>query len=207
MKYFVLSIVFILFLSYSLSAQKFNGGILLGMSASQVDGDTYSGYRKAGLIGGAFVNRYLNDNFSWQLELKFIQKGSHHIPDSLDFTDRVYRLQLNYAEVPLSINYHYKKKFILNLGIGMGYLFSFKEESDDVRLYEDADRYFNDYELSYNFGITYKLSKKLLFNFSHSYSILPIRRHASGSVWRFNRGQYNNLLAFTFYYQFNNEGK
>jgi len=205
MKHCIFGIFFTLFLSYSLSAQKFNGGIMAGMTASQVDGDTYGGYHKAGFLAGAFVNRKINDNFSWQLEMKFIQKGSHHAPDSIDFNDRDYRLHFNYAEVPLSLNYHYKKKFIINLGVSMGYLINYKEESDGYRLYEEGNRYFYSYELSYNFGITYKLTKKLLFNLSHSYSIIPIRKQAVGSIYKFKRGQFNNLLAFTFYYQFNNE--
>ncbi len=206
MKYFIVCIVFTFFLSYSY-AQKFNGGILAGFTASQVDGDTHSGYHKGGIEAGAFINRIINDNFSWQLEIKFKQKGSHFVPDSIDFNERVYRLHLNYAEVPFSINYHFKKRFVLNFGIGIGYLISFKEEANYIRLYEDTDRYFNRYEVCYNFGLAYKISKKILFNISHSYSITPIRKHASGTVYKFNRGQYNNLLAFTFYYQFNNEGK
>lgn len=209
MRYYIITLVFILFISYSLSAQKFNGGLMVGFTASQVDGDTHGGYHKGGLLGGAFVNRVINDNFSWQLEMKFIQKGSHFVPDSAEFAnnEEVYRLHLNYAEVPIMLNYHYKKKFILSLGLGMGYLINFKEVRDDFRLYEDSKRFFHDYEFSYNFGITYKLTKKLYFSLSHSYSIIPIRRQAEGSIYRFNRGQYNNLLAFTLYYQFNNEGK
>ncbi len=200
MRYLIFSIFFIFFISFSLSAQKFNGGLMAGFTGSQVDGDTHGGYHKGGLLGGAFVNRVINDNFSWQLEMKFIQKGSHFVPDSAEFAnnERVYRLHLNYAEVPIMLNYHYKKKFILSLGLGVGYLISFKEEWDGVRLYEDSNRFFQDYEISYNFGISYKLTKKLYFSLSHSYSILPIRRHAERSVYRFNRGQYNNLLAFTF---------
>jgi hypothetical protein len=207
MRYFIVSLILILSLSFSSIAQKFNGGILAGLSMSQVDGDTYSGYHKGGLIGGVYVNRMFNDNFSWQLELKFHQKGSHHIPDSLGIGDTEYRLHLNYAEVPLCLNYHYKKKFIVHLGLGMGYLVSFKEVRDGFRLYEDSKRYFNKYEFSYNFGLTYKLTKKLFFNISHSYSIIPIRKHATDTIYKFKRGQFNNVIAFTFYYQFNNEGK
>jgi hypothetical protein len=205
MKQSLLIVFFFLILASSSIAQKFNGGLLAGFTACQVDGDTYSGYSKAGFAAGAFVNRNINDTWSWQMELKLIQKGSHHVPDSLDPNDPVYRMHLNYAEVPLTLNYHYKKKFIISAGIGMGYLISFKEVKDDFRLYEDAYRYYIDYELSYNFGLSYKLTKKLVFGIGHSYSILPIRKHASGSVYKFNRGQYNNLISFTLFYQFNNE--
>jgi hypothetical protein len=205
MKQSLFIVFFFLILASSSLAQKFNGGLLAGFTASQVDGDTYSGYNKAGFAAGAFVNRNINKTWSWQLELKLIQKGSHHVPDSLDPYDPVYRMHLNYAEVPIILNYHYKKKFIISAGIGIGYLFSFKEEKDYFRLYEDAYRYYIDYELSYNFGLSYKLTKKLVFGVGHSYSILPIRKHASGSVYKFNRGQYNNLISFTLFYQFNNE--
>jgi len=198
---------FLLIVPLFIYAQKFNGGISAGFVASQLDGDTYGGYHKAGFEVGTFVNRYITKNTSLQMQLKYIQKGSRHIPDSIDFENRPYRLHMDYVEIPFNFNYHYKKRFVISLGIHNGYLFNFKEELDYIRLYEDEFRYFNKYELSYSVGLSYKISKKIIFGILHNYSILPVRKHALGSVYKFNFGQYNKLLAFSFYYQFNNESR
>ncbi len=45
-------------------------------TATQVDGDTYGGYNKAGFQGGVFVNTRLSDLFSAQLEIKYTGKGA-----------------------------------------------------------------------------------------------------------------------------------
>ncbi|MFM9028678.1 MAG: hypothetical protein ACKOQ6_11910, partial [Bacteroidota bacterium] len=59
-----------------LQAQSFSSGIRFGMTATQVDGDTYEGFDKAGLLGGLFVERFMSDRFSLRMEMDYIQKGS-----------------------------------------------------------------------------------------------------------------------------------
>ena len=43
-------------LSLSKQAQEFGGGIILGLSTSQVGGDNLAGFYKAGLLIGIFAN-------------------------------------------------------------------------------------------------------------------------------------------------------
>ena len=74
-----LSLVICFFISFG---QNFQGGPILGFTATQVDGDTYSGYNKAGVIIGGFVNKKFSEKWSSQLEIKYIQKGSKKIGPS-----------------------------------------------------------------------------------------------------------------------------
>ena len=53
----LLVVVMVAGFSIKTSAQYFDGGIIGGLSASQIDGDSFAGYKKVGLLGGAWVRR------------------------------------------------------------------------------------------------------------------------------------------------------
>jgi len=38
------------------AGQQFHGGVITGLAGSQVAGDTYSGYKKAGIFVGGYVS-------------------------------------------------------------------------------------------------------------------------------------------------------
>ena len=59
-------------------AQNFGGGLILGLSTSQVGGDNLGGFNKAGLLVGAFVNIPISELLSFQMEMTYIQKGSNN---------------------------------------------------------------------------------------------------------------------------------
>ena len=93
--------------SIPLFSQQFKAGALAGIATTQVDGDTYAGYNKAGLLAGGFVTHKFSPESKWSasFEIRYIQKGSRKVPhpDKGDFAD--YKLKLNYAEVPLLLKY------------------------------------------------------------------------------------------------------
>src|SRR5688572_11278489 len=96
-------------LSCAAFSQQFKAGLLGGIVTSQVDGDTYAGYNKAGLFGGAFVSKRISPESRWTalFEITYIQKGSRKVPhpDRGDYVD--YKLKLDYAEVPLLLKYDF----------------------------------------------------------------------------------------------------
>lgn len=198
MKY-VLSIL-AAFITVSLNAQKFEGGVFAGLSTSQVDGDALGGFHRAGVNAGAYVALPFNLKWEGQFEIKYIQKGSFkgQNPDIGDYN--TYGIKLRYFEMPLLAKYLYKPKISFEGGLALGYLTSSKEEfNGDV--YPDA-RPFRKYELSWLMGGNYQLFKKIALNIRYSYSVLPIRKHAGDAVFQNNRGQYNNVVCFSFYYKF-----
>ncbi|MFL5765093.1 MAG: porin family protein [Bacteroidia bacterium] len=198
-----LSLLIIICLGFSLQAQnRFKGGLRLGISTSQVEGDGYRGFHKFGLAFGPTLTAKISDKWDAQFEMLFIQKGSQN--SSIDSTAagssyNYYRMSLNYLEVPFMLNYK-QKKFTFELGLSGGVLISAKEEN----AYGEFPGLtpFKRYELACIAGVHYQLFKKLGFTWRYSNSILPIRDYQSGASFWFNPGQINVVLALTATYQF-----
>ena len=63
-------------ISWNVKSQNFNGGLIGGISTSQVSGDNLSGYNKAGLFLGLFSETPVSSITNLKMEMNFIQKGS-----------------------------------------------------------------------------------------------------------------------------------
>jgi hypothetical protein len=85
--------------------QRFNAGLILGLSASQIDGDASAGYNKVGLLAGLRGTVRLGERSDGSIEILYAQRGAQTelFPD--DFIP-YFRLTLNYIEVP--VQWHYK---------------------------------------------------------------------------------------------------
>ena len=105
MKKAIFSLLLMLFVMFGF-AQKFNGGAMLGLAATQVAGDQYSGFNKAGPIVGFFVNLEASPHSTFQMELYYIQKGSRDNANAVEEDYDSYLLRLNYIELPLLYQYH-----------------------------------------------------------------------------------------------------
>jgi hypothetical protein len=202
------SSLFVIFLSVGIcSAQKtFKAGILAGLVTSQVHGDTYSGFDKAGYLLGGFVKRELSEKWELKFEIDLLQKGSkkNMNPEKGDYD--YYHLRLSYVEVPLMIRMK-QKNWKLEAGMAYAALFKTKEETE----YGDITGFFpfNKTDLSMLTGLSYVFNEKLEFNIRYTNSLVPVRRYYNGgrfdyNSWfynLFNRGLYNNVLSFAFHYQ------
>ena len=177
--------------------QSFNGGFLAGIGAAEISGDRLEGPNKPGIYAGAFVNRYFTERSSAQMELNFVQKGSRKNPDSLDYS--TYLLRLNYVELFVNYKWDFGKMFTLEVGPSLGVLIKSYEEADGFILTEPP---FNATDLNGNFGLFIWLTEHWQFNVRYSNSILAVRPHSQGQTYRWNRGQYNEALSFTFHYTF-----
>ena len=191
---------FVSILALPLSAQqRFKAGIKAGISTSQVAGDTYSGYNKAGFTGGALVTAAFKEKWSGQFEILYTQKGSRHNgnPEKGDYN--YYFLKLDYIEVPLLLQYH-QGKFIYELGPGLGFLIGEEEQFNFQDL--TGINPFNKMEATINLGINYTIINNLGICWRFNHSLTAIREHASGASRWYNPGQMNNVLAFTLIYRF-----
>jgi len=213
---------FLLFTVYCLlftvlKAQQFKVGLLGGIATSQVDGDTYAGYNKAGFLAGGFVTKKFSPESKWSasFEITYIQKGSRKVPhpDKGDYSD--YKLNLNYAEVPLLLRYNFsaadsskehKMKFALEGGVAIGALVYSKEEIAGGQLSGGTPFQKSDYSII--FGLNYFLTEHIGFNVRTEYSLVPVRKGGTGQYYQnwtykiFKPGYYNNLLVFSLRYQF-----
>jgi hypothetical protein len=183
--------------SFALYAQKFNGGALGGLAATEVSGDGVWGPNKAGVYAGFFVNRYFSKRSSVQMELDYIQKGSRENPDSSN-NYNFYLLRLNYLEMPVHYKYDFHEKGTLEAGLSLGFLVHSYEEGNPGNPPSGGE--FSKTDFSFNFGAYYTLLKNLRINIRYSNSILKVRDHAAGATYRMNQGQYNEVLSFTLHY-------
>ena len=185
-------------ISYSGTAQKFDAGIIVGVSPSQVDGDNLSGFNKVGIKAGGFVKRKFSDDWALQFELEYIQKGSRRPVNTDD--NSYYLLRLNYVEAPFMLSYFVNKKLSVEAGLSLGVLISYYEE-DETGIPYNSD--FHKYDFLGNGGINYMLSEHLSVGVRFSYSLVPIRLYGDEApYYYFNRNQFNNVLAFSLQYQF-----
>ena len=199
-----------LFTSSSLFAQDkvlFHGGFYGGMSTSQVSGDNLSGFKKVGGYAGAFVNIGFTKSSYLQIEASYIQKGSRSVSKTTGVL--AYSLNLQYFEFPVLYQYRFQGKlhrFGLEAGVGTGFLLK-TTGVEKVNGYDVINpRPFNRLDLSAMGGFSIKLMERDKFNLSTvirgSQSIIPIRAHESGAVYRLNRGQYNTVLGLVLMFEF-----
>lgn len=183
-----------------LLGQRFNGGILAGISATEISGDRLEGPNKAGVYAGGFVNTYFTKKSSVQMELDFIQKGSRQNPDSSSVES--YLLKLNYVELVLHYRWDFGKVFALEAGPSLGLLIN-KPPYEEANGQDITGRepQFQTADFSLNLGLFVILTERWRFNIRYSNSVLAVRPHASGQTYKWNKGQYNEVLSFTFHYQ------
>ena len=191
----LISIVFV----YAGYSQVFGGGFLAGLSASQLEGDSWKGYNKAGLTFGVYTNVVLNQYVDAQLELRYVQKGSNSNSDDIA---EFYVSKLNYIELPVFLKYSFLNDFTANIGVAFGYL---QKGVEDFGLGEEKPYIpFEQYEFSGLIGVEYHIINRFYASARFNYSILPIRPHPNEKTYYLDKGQYNNVLTFAVYYQISN---
>ena len=187
------------------SAQNFNAQLLAGVCASQVSGDGLAGFNKAGIMLGAGINTSVGKKASLGFEIYYIQKGSRKQNDVEKGDLEYYRLRLNYMEVPVLFHYQLSDNFGIIAGPSIGTLVGSTEEDQNGEIIGQPP--FIKYEVSVCGGFKYQFSDNWGLYFRGSQSMVPVRNHSGGSVYRLNRGQYNSILMFTLFYQFENKTK
>ena len=193
------------FLSITIQAQNFGGGLILGISSSQVGGDNLAGFNKAGLLVGAFANTSISELLSFQMEMTFINKGSNN-PKMNDNEHPNYDIEditSSYIEVPLILQYKQTSKLKIECGMQLAYLINgyYNDLNGKIPIYTVNPFITHDFGIL--LGIDYKYSKNISFNTRVSNSILPIGAEDYDSINTYNssrKGKYNSVLSFTIYY-------
>ena len=186
-------------------AQSFNSGIQVGLNGSQVTGDQLSGFHKAGIFAGIFVNHRAGRLGNLQLEINFTQKGSRKNaqPDKGIYDS--YLMRLNYVAVPVLYRFNIKEPLTIDLGFETAFLINAKEK--DINGWIEPDPtvpYFKDFDFSVFAGLGVEINENWRFVFRYSYSIVPIRERPPGNYYYgyWDAGQYNEVMTATFQYQF-----
>lgn len=196
---FCISICLSLFVSGQ--AQRIKGGAHIGLLATQVDGDEWSGYKKPGLFIGVFGNLPFEEKrIKLQLEINYAQKGSRN-PSSASFR---YRIALHQVEVPVLFGWNFWKGFSFEIGPSLNILASAKEYYDNEVVSPDAGgSKFYLFEAGGIAGLDYLFKDHFGVSFRMNYSLSPIGRGAiSRNGKKMQKYMFNNAMLFRFYYQF-----
>jgi hypothetical protein len=184
----------------------FRAGPILGLSASQVDGDGYGGFNKAGLVAGVFLQTNVKPKLDFQFEITYINKGSRKNPRPDKGDHDAFLLKLNYTEVPFSFLYHYKK-ISGELGGYVSYK-TYDYMADENGELPQQNILFKKTDIGGLIGIYYSFNEQWTLNWRSSNSFLPVRESSSidqhFDIYNriFNRGWYNMVSTISFRYLF-----
>ncbi|NJK84407.1 MAG: PorT family protein [Saprospiraceae bacterium] len=155
--------------------QRFEAGLILGVTAGQMDGDDFTGYDKLGIIGGVQGVVLLNRHLNLAMELLYAQRGTkvEHDSNFSSTKDRI--MQLNFAEVPFLLQIQLneptvERKTVLTLETGLSYgrLLSTQIEEQPNRLqrtFTDIQDDFRTSEISAVIGLSAEIVSKLNLGF------------------------------------------
>ena len=194
------------FLTFSIQAQDFGGGVILGLSTSQVGGDDLAGFHKAGLLVGVFANKSITELLSFQMEMTYIQKGSNNpnMNNPEHPNDSKQDISLSYIEVPLLLQYHQSDKLKIEGGVLTAYLVDGHYNDFNGKMPNEPNP-FIDYDIGLLLGIDYKYSENISLNTRIGNSILPIGSEDYENQVPYNsskKGKYNSVLSFALHYNF-----
>jgi hypothetical protein len=183
----------------------FYGGVIGGVNFSQIDGDNIKGYNKVGFNVGGIVYAKFDEHVAGSLELLYSQKGSR-LPSAVQLNTgeyiTYYKIRLNYAEIPVMINYFDRRKS--NFGAGLSYSqLAATNESLTVSPARtiDVDKYpFKKMDLNIALGGNIHLYQGLFVNIRFQYSLISIRNHIPTDV--VDHPQFNNMWVFRLMYLF-----
>ena len=186
--------IFLVLFCISSFSQSFNGGLISGIATSQVSGDNLGGYNKAGFLFGIYTQYPLSEISNLQLEINYIEKGSNN-PKMIE--NNIPDISLSYIEIPLIFNYNQNEKMNFEFGIQSALLISSSDNDIIGPINPINSIEFKKNDTGLLLGMSYLINQKIALNTRISNSILPMRKHAEGNTYLFNKGQYNTVLSFS----------
>lgn len=188
----------------------FFGGVIVGGNFTQVDGDRFAGYHKVGLNAGAIMYANLAPHLAASIEILFSQKGSraHKPQESANraFVITKYNIKLNYAEVPLMLNYFDRRKSNFGAGFSIARLINATEDGEQSGGVKPEFDQYPFRKMDYNFIIGGNLHcwKGIYLNARFQYSLRSIRdKQYQVPEYSGRSEQFTNMWTVRVMYLFN----
>lgn len=185
----------------------FYGGLILGANFCQVDGDSYKGYHKIGLNTGVVAYAKLGPQIAASVELLFSQKGAsskgYQLSNGGATLITKQNINLNYAEIPIQINYFDKRKSHFGGGFSYAQIISSSEtiEGTNKSIVYNSDLHpFKKMDINLVLSGEMHLYKGLFAGLRFQYSMLSIRDDMDAEFGRAQ--QFNNVFALRLMYLF-----
>lgn len=186
-------------------AQRFDGGILAGFNASQVEGDTYKGFNKPGALIGFYVQTDVAPAVFAGMEIKYSQKGARNRIKPKDPEPEKYIMRLGYIDVPIYMGFRTNDRGAIIAGVSAGYLMHGKEFDEYGEFVLEDQNAFNNLDLQPFLGFQFDFFEQVSVDLRFALSVLPIRGQpgegATNYYWINN--QFNNVISLALYYRFN----
>ncbi len=169
-------------------------GITAGLNASELTGNEFFGYRKAGIIAGFSGRRHLvNPRWHFQGNLLYSQKGEQRNPKPEEGDLVRYYLATHFVEAQALWRYELKR-FHLTAGPGLGYLLGYRER--DILGNVNDPRRMSPVDFTGTIGMSFPLDEHWHAELRWTNSLIPVRKHLSGQTFLLNFGQFNTLISF-----------
>ncbi|MCY1720634.1 porin family protein [Prolixibacteraceae bacterium Z1-6] len=180
-------------------AQRFDAGLIAGFNATQVEGDTFKGYHKAGILAGIYVQTDVAPAIVAGMEIKYSQKGSRKKYDPKVPDVDQYTMRLGYVEVPLFMAFRTNDRSMIIGGISPGYLMHSKELNSDGEIPEEDRQDFNSFDLQPFVGFQFDFLERTSLDLRFALSVIPCSDKSETNYY-FHNGLFNNVISLAFYY-------
>jgi hypothetical protein len=166
-----------------------------------------NGFHKLGLLGGAWVQSKIGENFYWSMELKYSQKGFRVNP-TLKNGGYLYIYRLNYIDLPVAFGYQYNENFSLLAGLSFNYLISKSAQDNYSRIDIDdgtlnwESAFFTGIRVNFNQLIKQEWASKFKLDFRYQFSAIPIYTTTNKIFYYSPYSQFNSVLSTALYYTF-----
>jgi hypothetical protein len=181
-----------------LYGQQWKYGVFGGITASQVQGDPYSGFNKLGGTAGLFVNNQIEGKFYWQAELKYVSRGVYRGPTDSDQT--LYKSTYRYVEIPLSVHYLVDGKFLVELGTSPEVLVGVAYWDENGLLAPEGYPENRTFGLSVFAGVGYWFSQRMMVGLRYTNSAIPFRDPQEWNNPQY-KGYFHNVMSLSLAYR------
>lgn len=200
MKRTLLTLTILFFVGF-VYAQRFDAGLIAGFNASQVEGDYFKGYNKAGILAGIFVQTDIAPAIVAGMEIKYSQKGSRRKYDPKQPDVDKYIMRLGYIDVPFFMGFRANDRSMIIGGIAPGVLLHSKELNSYGEFPPEDQHPFNNFDLQPFVGFQFDFLERLSVDLRFALSVVPIRNKPEGTNYYWQNNQFNNVISLAAYYR------
>ncbi|WP_167604719.1 outer membrane beta-barrel protein [Maribellus sediminis] len=200
MNKFLITIVLLLAANV-LFAQRFDAGLIAGFNGSQVEGDYFKGYNKAGILAGIFVQTDVAPAIVAGMEIKYSQKGSRKKYDPKQPEVEKYVMRLGYIDIPIFMGFRTNERSMIIAGIAPGVLIHSKELDNYGEFPKEDQHPFNTFDLQPFLGFQFDFLERASIDLRLALSVVPIRNQPSGTNYYWHNNQFNNVISLAVYYR------
>jgi hypothetical protein len=193
-------LIFFVILSNVVFAQRFEGGILAGYNATQVEGDTYKGYNKPGIAAGVYVQTDIAPAIFAAMEIKYSQKGARNKVKPKE--PEKYIMRLGYIDIPVYMAFRTSDRGSIVGGLSTGILIHSAEFDEYGEFPKEDQNAFNTIDLQPFLGFQFDFLDNVKADLRFALSVLPIRgQPGEGTNYYWQNNQFNNVITLALYYR------